>query len=293
MERGMENQIKQSLYETIKNVVQEIYEAVVHKDIQRMSELVVADVFVFGAAADAVSIGRDQFRTDLRSQFEQLKVTELRLQSSEIIVGICDSGRSAWFLDRLVIEIVEDRGTSHSFPVRLTGLLVRDKNWQLAAAYWLIPLRDNEYQYSLLQDGKIQSGVALDYQVAPEAQPLAQSLAEVMANPILMSELYSTRNDSFTIGSTVEEVFLAADGKNWVKEITELPLKFTLRGGVRGRVSADGCTPWMATHMDIVGGITMPYRFFYVWLRELDEWKIVVSHDAVSIEPFNSCFDFP
>lgn len=62
-----------------------------------MDELVVDDVFVFGAAADAVSIGRDQFVADLRSQFERMKDTELHMQSSQIQVGLCDSGRSAWF----------------------------------------------------------------------------------------------------------------------------------------------------------------------------------------------------
>jgi hypothetical protein len=63
-------------------------------------------VFVFGAAADAVSIGRDQFVRDLRSQFEQVKDAELRVQSSQIQVGLCDSGRSAWFFDRFVLETV-------------------------------------------------------------------------------------------------------------------------------------------------------------------------------------------
>jgi ketosteroid isomerase-like protein len=287
---NLPNDQVQSLNKTVKAFVQEIHTAIEHKDAQHISELVLDDVFIFGAAANAVSTEKNQFVTNLRAQFEQAKDAELQVQSSEIKVGLCNSGRSAWFFDSF---IVENKGISRTIPIRFTGLLTYDQNWRLAAAYWSIPLRDNEYQYSLLQDGKIQSGVALDYQVAPEAQPFAQSLAEVMANPILMSELYSTRDDSFTIGSTVEEVFLAADGKNWVREITELPLKFALRGGVHGGISPDGCTAWMATHMDIVGGITMPYRFFYVWLREQDEWKIVVSHDAVSIDPFNSGFDFP
>jgi hypothetical protein len=29
----------------------------------------------------------------------------------------------------------------------------------------------------------------------------------------------------------------------------------------------------------------MPYRFFYIWFLERDDWKIVVSHDSVSMEP--------
>jgi len=288
-----EDQVLQSLDETIKAVVRELYVALEHKDMQRMGELVVADVFVFGAAADAVSIGRDQFVTDLRSQFERVKDTELRVQSSEIQVGLCDSGRSAWFFDQIVIDIEGDQEIPHSVPIRLTGLLVRDQDWRLAAVYWSIPLHSNEYQYSLLQDGKIHAGVALEDQVAPEAQSLAQSLVKALAQPHSLPELYATREDAFTIGSTVDEVFLAAEGKNWVQQIVLLPLQFAVRGGIHSAVASDGCTAWMATHIDLTSGLTVPYRFFYVWLREQDEWKIVVSHDAVSIDPSNPGFDVP
>lgn len=52
-------------------------------------------------------------------------------------------------------------------------------------------------------------------------------------------------------------------------------------------------TAWMAARIDLTGGLTMPYRFFFVWLRMQNEWKIVVSHDAVSIDPFNSGVEAP
>ena len=290
---NLSNDQIQSLNKMVKTFVQEIHNTIEQKDAQRITELTLDDVFVFGAAANDVSVGKNQWVANLRSYFEQLKDVEFHVRSSDPRVGLCHSGRSAWFLDQFVIKIIENGEASRNIPIRLTGLLVQDQDWRLAVAFWSIPLRNNEYQYSLLQDGKIQSGLALDSQVMPEAKSLAQSLADMMTKPISTSELYSTRHDSFTIGSTVDEVFLAAEGKKWVREITELPLKFSLlRGGVRSGVSSDGCTAWMATHIDIVGGITMPYRFFYVWLREQDEWKIVVSHDAVSIDSFNSGFDF-
>ena len=289
----LSNDQVQSPNKTVKAFVQEIHTAIEHKDTQRISELTLDDVFVLGAAANAVSIGKNQFATNLHAYFEQSKDIQFHVQSSETRIGLCHSGRSAWFFDSFDVEIVEHQEGSRHIPIRLTGLVTQDRDWRLMAAYWSIPLRDNEYQYSLLQDKKIQSGVELDYQVAPEIQSLAQSLAESMEQPRTMPELYSTRDDAFTIGSTVDEVFLAADGKDFVQQITGLPLKFSIRGGIRGGVSADGCTAWMATNMDIVGSITMPYRFFYVWLREQDGWKIVVSHDAVSIDPFSSGFDFP
>jgi hypothetical protein len=144
-----------------------------------------------------------------------------------------------------------------------------------------------------LQNKKIQAGIALEDQVSPGALSFTQSLVKVMAQPSSMPELYSTREDAFTIGSTSDEVFHAAEGKAWVQQIVMLPLKFALRGGIRSTVTPDGCMAWLATHIDLSGGLTVPYRFFYVWLCEQGEWKIVVSHDAVSIDPFNPGFDAP
>ena len=293
MEIKPESQVPQSPVETISAFVRELHTAVGQKDMLRMAELVNEDVFVIGAAAGAISIGRDQFVTDLRSQFDRVKQIQFYLQSPEIQVGLCDSGRSAWFLDRFVVNIVEDQKVPRQIPIRLTGLLVCEQDWRLAAAYWSIPLRSNDYQYKLLQDGKIPAGVALVEQVAPEAHALAESIRKVTAESHNMPALYSMHEDAFTIGSTVDEVFRAVEGKNWVQEIVNLPLKFAVRGGVRCAIAPDGQTAWMASHIDLSGGLTVPYRFFYVWLREQDGWKIVLSHDAVSVDPVNPDFEIP
>jgi len=293
MEQISEDQATQTIKETIKAVVREFYTAIEHKDLLRMGELAVEDVFVLGSAAEAVSASREQFIAGLHSQYERVKDTIVRIQSSDIHVGLCDSHRSAWFFDRFVIEVVRDQEIINSVPIRLTGLLIRDQVWKLASAFWSIPLRSNEYQYSLLQDGKIQAGIALEDHIPPEAQPLAQSLVKVMAQPHSMPELYATSEDTFVIGSRVDEVFFASQGKNWVEQIVLLPLKFAVRGGIRAAAAPDGCTAWMATNIDLSGGLTVSYRFFYIWLHEQGEWKIVLSHDAVSIDPCNPSFDAP
>lgn len=289
----LSNDQVQSLGKTVKAFLQEIHTAIERKDVQHLSELVFDDVFMFGAAANAVSIGKNQFVTNLHTHFEQSKSVELRVQPAEMQIGLCQSGRSAWFFDQIVLDLVENQEISRSIPIRFTGLLVKDQDWRLSAGYWSIPLRSNEYQFSLLQDGKIQPGVALEDQLTPEAKPLAQRLVEALAEPQLLPELHSMREDAVHIGSTVDEVFHATASRNFVKEIASLPLQFVVRGGIHGAVAADGCTAWMATHVDLKGRLTMPYRFFYIWLREQDKWEVVVSNDAVSIDPLNPGFDFP
>jgi ketosteroid isomerase-like protein len=293
MEHFSKSKTSQSHMETIRTVVQEFHAVIEHKDLPRLGKLLVEDVFVFGSAAEAVYIGRDQFIASISTIFERLTDVKLHLQCSEIKVGECSSGTSAWFFDRIVVEILKDNGIKKCIPVRFTGLMVQEQDWQLAAAYWSIPLRSNEYQYSLLQAGKIPAGIAIETRLAPAAEPLANSIINAIAQPHSMPDLYSSREDAVTVGSTVDEIFFAEEGKNFVGEIVHLPLKFSLRGGIRGVVSSDGLTAWMATHIDLSGGLTVPYRFFYVWLREQEGWRIVISHDAVSIDPCNPGFDAP
>jgi ketosteroid isomerase-like protein len=292
MDFGYEGEVLDSPDETTKAFIQKLHHTLERKDFTRIAELVDQDVFVLGSAADAVFNGKDEFLTCLQGLFSQLKYKELHLQRPQINIGLCNSGRSAWFLDRFEVSIKRDKEPSLTIPIRLTGLLVREHAWRLSAASWSIPMRDNDYQYELLAARKLPPGVTMENRVSPAAQPLAENIHEVMAQSSLMPALYSARPDAFTIGSTVDEVFFGTDGKNFVNEIVQLPLKFAVRGGIQSAVSPDGCTAWLAANIDLSGGLTVPYRFFYVWLREPDGWQIVVSHDSVCIDPFDPFFDY-
>lgn len=280
------------LGEKVKAIIRQFYSAIVRKDTRGLGDLVANDIFVLGSGAKDVSIGRIEFISKLHDQLWQMK-DDLRVKVTQERVGISDSGRSAWFFASFVLEVVRDEKISRSIPIRVTGLCVQRQDWLLAAAYWSIPLRGNEYQYSLLKEGKISAGVALGEHISLEAQPLAQLLSQAVAQPLTMSELYSTGADAITVGSTVDEILLADAGKNFVGEIVQLPLKFTIRGGIRAALAPDNRTAWMATNIDLSGGLTTPYRFFYVWQREQDGWKIVVSHDAVVIDAQSPGFEVP
>lgn len=279
--------------ETIKAWFQKLHKAIAQMNIKSIGGLLEPDVFVLGSAAEAVFNGKEEFLTGLQGLFSPLKLNELHVQGSELNFGICNSDHSAWFLDRFEVEYSGDQGLSHTIPIRLTGLLVRKQGWHLSAASWSIPLRDNDYQYQLLAAGKIPPGIAMPDRVSADARPLVEHLQQVMEQPTLMPAHYSPRPDAFTIGSTLDEVFFGQDGKNFVNEIVHLPLTFAMRGGTRSAVSPDGCTAWLAANIDLSGGLTVPYRFFYIWLLEPVGWQIVVSHDAVCIDPFCAGFDYP
>ena len=293
MDDDLESLDPPSHADTVKAFVRKLQNAVEHKDASWFDEFSTPDVFVLGSAADAVFNDRIQFLQGLQGLFAKLQHRDLVLHETETRVGICDSGRNAWFLDRFNVEVSGDSVIPRSIPIRLTGLLVLDPDWHLSAASWSIPLRGNDYQYALLAAGRIPPGVSMQNQVSLTAQPIAGIIHKVMVQPSLMPSLYSTRPDAFTIGSTVDEVFFGSEGRNWVGEIVVLPLQFTVRGGIQAAVSPDGSTAWLAANIDLSGGLTVPYRFFYVWLNEQDGWQIVLSHDAVCIDPFDPGFDYP
>jgi len=250
-----------------------------------VGELVDTDAFVLGAPADAVCTGSADLVADLRRWFARAKGRELRVRASEALLGVGDSGRSAWFFDQFVVEVVGDYGVLGHVPIRLTGLLVRNGGWRLAAAHWSVPLPSNEHQHTLLKAGTLPAGIALRHELGPDVQPLARRLGEALARPRALPALYATRQDAVTIGSAVDEVFLAAAGQDAWRQFVSSPPGLAVRGGLRGAMSPDGGTAWLATHIDITFELTTPYRFFYIWVREQDDWKIVVSHDSVSVDP--------
>jgi len=128
--------------------------------------------------------------------------------------------------------------------------------------------------------GDLEPGAMLEDGVAAESQPLADALTAALADPRLLPDLYSPRDEHATIASVLDEVFLGPAGKAAWQQFVEVVSSFTLRGPLRGALVVDDLAR-LAANIDI-GQPPTPYRFFYGWLREDDGWRIVVSHDAVS-----------
>jgi hypothetical protein len=109
---------------------------------------------------------------------------------------------------------------------------------------------------------------------------LAAALTGALQEPRLLPELYSTREDHATIGSVIDEVFVGPAGRAAWQEFVGYVSDYTLKGSLRAALTTNDLG-WLAANIDI-GQPPTPYRFFYIWLRETDTWRIVISHDAVS-----------
>ena len=128
--------------------------------------------------------------------------------------------------------------------------------------------------------------MALAEAIAPDAQPLVDALRAALDQPELLPGLYSTRDDHVTIGSVVDEVFVGGTARAAWEEFVQHVTAYTPRGPMRAALAAPD-VGWVAANIDI-GQPATPYRFFYIWLREDDGWRIIVSHDAACRDPLAS-----
>jgi hypothetical protein len=243
---------------------------------------------VFTPTADGVLASAGLVIADIQHWFDAVAArgATIRLRTESLLAGASASGQGLWVFDQVVAEAVRNGAIVCSVPVRLTALLALDEDWRIAAAYWSVPFRTQEEQDAVKHLGELEPGRTLDGGIGAGAVPLVDALNRALAQPRLLPDLYSTRDDHVTVGSVVEEVFVGSAGHAAWQEFVLHVTAFTPRGPMCGALVAPD-VGWLAANID-VGEPPTPYRFFYIWIQEGTEWRIVLSHDAVSRNPFDA-----
>jgi ketosteroid isomerase-like protein len=252
-----------------------VYRAVESGDLDSLGRLLSADVCVLTPEADGVLVSRDDVLAAAAGRLRSLP-GDLHLEAETVTAGEGPGTRAAWVFDVVTIRIGEQVLPNR---VRMTSLMTRDSDeWRVAACYWSVPFATQAEQDAVKHAGLLEPGAHVPD--AGTAPPYAAALANALGTPALLPALYSPRQDHVTIGSVVDEVFLGPAGKGIWEEFVTFVSSYSLRGPVRGAAVTDD-VGWLVANIDI-GQPPTPYRFFYVWLREDGEWRIVVSHDGVS-----------
>jgi ketosteroid isomerase-like protein len=258
------------------DAIRDLYAAIERSDVSAIGALLIPEVFVLPGSAAAAIEGRKAAAAALDG---------LRIRSTAMSSGVSDSGRSAWVFDQIEVEVPCDDSPWGPVPVRLTALLDDEDGWRVRAAHWSIPLPSNAKQQELRAAGKLPDGAPLEESVPPEVGSLADRLRHALTGNAPVPELYSVRDEAITIGSVTDEIFPGPAGKAAWEKFIDLDPRLEVRGGIRGGITPDGSAAWLAAHIDIIFSLVAPYRFFYVWVPEDGDWKIVVSHDSVSNWP--------
>lgn len=254
-----------------------VYRAIESGDLESFGRHLSADVFVLTPEADGVLSSRSAVLAAAGRRHSLPR--DLSLEAETVTVGEDRDGRAIWVFDLVTIRIGESPGQVLPNRVRVTSLMTRESDaWRVAACYWSVPFATQAEQDAVKHDGLLGPGAVLPG--TGTAPPYAAALVEALEDPALLPALYSPRQDHVTIGSVVEEVFLGPAGKGVWEEFVTFVSSYAVRGPVQGATVSEH-VGWLAANIDI-GQPPTPYRFFYVWLREDDQWRIVVSHDGVS-----------
>ena len=265
------------------NPLDRVYRSAESFDVETIRGCLRLDAFLFTPEADGVLDSAAGVAADLRRRFDSLRDrgATVRIRAGASLVGTNESGDGCWVFDQIVVEVLEQGTPVQTVPVRVTALLSRDDGgWRIAAGFWSVAYETQEAQDSVKHAGLLAPGEVLEEAIWDTARQLAERLRTALSQPRLLPELYSTQEAAVTIGSVSDEVFVGPNGRAAWQEFVQYVDAFTPRGPMRAAL----VTPdlgWLAANID-VGEPPTPYRFFYIWHREGQDWRIVVSHDAVS-----------
>jgi ketosteroid isomerase-like protein len=257
-----------------------LYEAARSGDQAALGALIAEDAFVLTETADGGRRGRDEIARALIDAVHAgvRHAGSPQIKQRERSISVSASGRTAWAYER--VDLVPSVGAAASAPsLRLTLLLTRAHGWRLAAGHWSTPI-SNAASHALIDEGKLPMAVVLPEDVGADAEPFVAAIGEALASPQSIPSLYSTGGDVRAIGSAVDEVFVGPQVKPAWEEFIGYGPRLAWRGG-RVAALSEPDVGWLASHIDISFDRTTPYRFFYIWRREADEWRVVVSHDSL------------
>jgi hypothetical protein len=268
------------MVDSMPSLMDPVYRAVESGDLDSFAQLLCDDVFVFTPEAEGVLLSREQALTFAAERFELVGAFRdgVRLEAETVTSGKDPGEKAAWVFDLVSIWVGRPEAVL-PVRVRVTALLTREADvWRVAACYWSLPFDTQAEQDALKHAGQLVPGIPLA-EPGAAAPPFEAALVEALEEPHLLPGLYSARPDHATIGSVVDEVFLGAAGRTAWQEFVGFVSSFALRGPLRGALVTDDAG-WLAANIDI-GQPPTHYRFFYVWLREAADWRIVISHDGV------------
>lgn len=262
------------------HALDELYAAARSGDRAALGALIAEDAYVLTDAADGERRGRVQIARALIDSFHAgvPDGESPQIKQHGRSISASGSGRTAWAFEHVVLE-PSAGGDGIALPLRFTLLLTRADSWQLAAGHWSTPI-SNAASHALIEQGKLPMAVPLSEHIAADAAPFVVTLGEALENPESIPSLYSTGGDVRAIGSAAEEVLVGPQIKSAWEEFIGYGPRLAWRGGqVAALLEPD--VGWLASHIDISFDRTTPYRFFYIWRREADRWRVAVSHDSL------------
>lgn len=253
--------------------------------LQDLGEWVDEEAFILGSGPDGGFSSREAWLRSLQPMLEAIPPgTAYEVTSKDLRIGLARGLRSAWVSDQLEVRAASAVGPP-AFSVRILAVLTHgESGWRIVAGHGSFPI-PNPVAQDMIRSGQLVRSTNLGSEVQRGADVLVNLYESGMANPSTLEETISDRQDVIAFGSAADEVHSggAALKTAW-RQFLEAEPRLTPIGGVRAGLSPDGELGWVASNVDIqIDEVRMPYRFFLVYLREPEGWRIVGWHDSYGL----------
>jgi ketosteroid isomerase-like protein len=278
--------------EGARDVIEEIYESLGHGDAAGTLGLLAPELLVVGPGPQTVYVDKSAAVVALTDAFDGL--AKHKVKSKSLVVFAAPRGHSAWAVDKVTVD-----GETYLMAAVLTE---SDDLWVVTAVSVARPVKDKEVA------GAVRPATPAVAAKAPDASVLAifeEAIAgrEDAIDQLDDDALLVGRNGTITDGS--EKV-----AKAWIKpvkapkkkkkkkkkkhhaddeaEVADAPpppppsATLMAKGDPIIGVSPDGDLAWVVADVDVAepDKDAVPLRFFYVYERSGDGWKLVVAHEA-------------
>lgn len=259
--------------EQARSLVQEAYQTLRRGNVGGLQTLVSESLFAVGPGPEQVYSGR----ADALDALTQLVTVgrKHRVTSRGVVAVSSPSGKSAWVADQLNVD-----GTQ----LRLTAVVAEiDELWTIVALEISVPVTDKEARK--LADGDQGAQAApVEGSVDEAAREVVELFQQAAAAPEQFSEQLSDQDEVVAIGEGPRDFRRGAKSirRAWKKDVKANPT-MTLAGGLRASVTPDGALAWIAAGVDASreGVKPVPHRYFAIYERSPEGWRMVAMHSAV------------
>ncbi len=278
----------------IKSLFARMYVSIERGDAEGAAEGLSVDALVFGLGPLDTWQGRKAVAEGLALLLRGPKGTSnfgLKLQHSNVVVGLTEGENSAWAFDIPLVSIAE-RSRAMWLP-RLTAHLIREGDrWFIDALHVSLPVPD-----AMVMAPDASKKITPPMGVVKEQN--SESVIELTTRSLQDYEtklrMTSPRAEFIQVGTSPAEIFIGGKAfqsqvEPMLPEIKKAEYSWKVEGDIQARLAPDGKSAWAAAvvvQRQRTGRkqqLLPPFRFLWAWVKEGNEWHISAEHQSVPVD---------
>jgi hypothetical protein len=283
---------KQELKATIKAM----YTALEEHELDRLNEVLTAEVLVYGLGPKDTFTSRDTLVESVRNELIPcgLRGDVFKVRSSSPKVGLAAGEQSGWFYDFPSFEQVRQEKASKLWKVRVTGHAVRDQGrWRFDAVHVSFGFPDAQL-YAADAPKKLKPPEPAGASKGPDTDGMVAFSRKMLDDIAVKIDRTSDADEVVLIGTDPTDVFeggakFKALAHQKLPELRRAAFALKLEDGPRARVAPDLQTGWVSGTVVLKLGRgakvqTLPaFRALWIFVHEKSGGMLVSEHQSLGL----------